>query len=112
VTKRQTLHDALCAAPPLYSTEDTPVEGKTIYARVTASWSMCEWLVSEYDPVAGVIFGWCDLGIGFPEWGYATLDEIADLDVEVYPGFPVRAVLDTDFEPVRFSELGRERRSS
>ena len=105
---RQTLHDALCAAPALYATEGTAMEDKIIYARVTGSWSMCEWLIAEYDPEQGIIFGWCDLGIGFPEWGYVTLDELVDLDVEIKPGFRVRAVLDTGFEPVLFSELGRD----
>jgi len=36
------------------------------------------WLLSEIDPeVPGLAFGLCDLGLGFPELGYVSLDELA-----------------------------------
>ncbi len=34
------------------------------------------WHFSEYDPERREFFGLCDLGMGFPEMGYASRDEI------------------------------------
>lgn len=34
------------------------------------------WLVTEYDEEADHLFGLCDLGQGFPELGYVSLEEI------------------------------------
>lgn len=100
-------HNALSAAPLLGSTEDVDVSDKTIYVRITATNSPAEWLVAEYEPDLGIAFGWCDLGVGFPEWGYVTVDELLNLDVEVSPGAHVRIEHDLDFEPTRFGDLGR-----
>ena len=36
------------------------------------------WLLTELDPVdEDCAFGLCDLGLGFPELGYASLNEIS-----------------------------------
>ncbi|MEL6278269.1 MAG: DUF2958 domain-containing protein [Pseudomonadota bacterium] len=43
-------------------------------------WGAATWLLyamPEDDP--GLVLGLCDLGLGFPELGYASLDEIASL---------------------------------
>lgn len=37
------------------------------------------WLVSEYHQEDGTVFGLCDDGGGFPELGYTSLYEIANL---------------------------------
>lgn len=38
------------------------------------------WLISEVDPDdTDRLFGLCDLGLGFPELGYASLKEITEL---------------------------------
>ncbi|MER9580969.1 DUF2958 domain-containing protein [Mesorhizobium sp. M0276] len=34
------------------------------------------WLVTEYDEHTKSLFGLCDLGLGFPELGYISLDEL------------------------------------
>ena len=34
------------------------------------------WLLNEIDETAGIAFGLCDLGMGFPELGYVTLLEL------------------------------------
>ena len=34
------------------------------------------WLLSEFDPVEGLFFGLCDLGLGMPELGYVALAEL------------------------------------
>jgi hypothetical protein len=36
------------------------------------------WLLSELDPETGIAFGLCDLGMGFPELGSVTLDELIE----------------------------------
>ena len=36
----------------------------------------CTWLITELDPETNLMFGLCDLGMGFPELGYVSLDEL------------------------------------
>lgn len=46
------------------------------------------WLLSEIDPeVPGLAFGLCDLGLGFPELGYVSLDELAGVRGSI--GLPI-----------------------
>ena len=37
------------------------------------------WLISEYNKETGEMFGLCDLGMGFVELGYVSLDELKDI---------------------------------
>lgn len=37
------------------------------------------WLLTELDPAEGLLFGLCDLGVGFPELGYVALAELENL---------------------------------
>lgn len=37
------------------------------------------WFLTEYDPKEGLLFGLCDLGLGFPELGYVSLDELESI---------------------------------
>jgi hypothetical protein len=37
------------------------------------------WLLTELDPAEGLLFGLCDLGLGFPELGYVSLVELETL---------------------------------
>ena len=64
--------------PPLYSQD-----GKGDLATVFVKWfgGPCTWLITEYDPDERVAFGWCDLGLGFPELGYVSLDEVRSLRI-------------------------------
>ena len=39
------------------------------------------WLISEYDEDTGLLFGLCDLGMGYPELGYVSLEEIKSVKV-------------------------------
>lgn len=39
-------------------------------------WGAATWLFTEYDEKNKLFYGLCDLGIGFPELGYASLKEI------------------------------------
>ena len=42
-------------------------------------WGSGTWLFTELDEEAGRLFGLCDLGQGFPELGYASLEEIESI---------------------------------
>ena len=37
------------------------------------------WLLTELDPGNDLAFGLCDLGLGYPEVGYVSLDELRSL---------------------------------
>ena len=39
----------------------------------------CTWLLSEYDPEERRFYGLCDLGLGSPELGYVSRDELEAL---------------------------------
>mgnify|MGYP003655230145 CR=1 FL=1 len=42
-----------------------------------APWGGATWLLSEMDPAnQDFVFGLCDLGLGYPELGWASLSEI------------------------------------
>lgn len=38
------------------------------------------WLISEFDSETGLCFGLCDLGMGYPELGYVSIDELISLN--------------------------------
>lgn len=42
--------------------------------------SGCTWLITELDPEQpDIAFGLCDLGMGFPELGYVSIEEITSV---------------------------------
>ncbi len=45
------------------------------------------WLFTELDPETNELFGLCDLGMGYPEIGYVSLDELQDVRGKL--GLPV-----------------------
>lgn len=45
------------------------------------------WLITELDPETNIAFGLCDLGMGYPELGYVSIDEINALRGKL--GLPV-----------------------
>jgi len=48
----------------------------------------CTWLFTEYDPESRTFFGLCDLGVGFPELGYVSREELEALRFPPF-GLPV-----------------------
>lgn len=59
--------------PPLYKTENIPVEEKVVIAKFFAPWSNWTWYATEFDG-KDIFFGLVD---GFErEWGYFTLREL------------------------------------
>lgn len=92
--------------PALYSNE--PVEGAAcdindtvIHVEYTVPGTRARWLIAEFDPAEGLMFGYCDLGVGFPEWGYVSLSELAELNVYTVDGLAV-AVRTLDWTPTAF----------
>lgn len=77
-TKPLEAHDyttALSTLPELYATEDLPLaDRRAVYLDAGAVWFLV-----EYDPIDRIAFGLCDLGVGFPEVGYVSIDEITSV---------------------------------
>ena len=86
--------------PKLYETEDTQLEDKVVYAHYFTAGA--DWYVCELDRETGEMFGHCDLGLGFPEWGYVHVQELAELRGNF--GLPVEREL--NFTPKTARELG------
>lgn len=60
--------------------------------------SRAKWLLSEVDPTdKDIAFGLCDLGMGFPELGYVSLNEIESLRHPITGGMLVER--DQWFDP-------------
>jgi len=89
----QLLTDAIKKAlPALYSTENTPMENKQIIVRFFNPLGCQSWKIAEGGPTVDdngdptedgdwLLFGLCDLGFGFPEWGYVLLSELESVKV-------------------------------
>jgi hypothetical protein len=73
-------------------------DGQGDQATVFVKWfgGPCTWLITEYDPHDRIGFGWCDLGLGFPELGYVSLDEVLSLRI---PPIGARIERDLSFTP-------------
>lgn len=54
------------------------------------------WLISEYDPVNNLFFGLCDLGQGYPELSYISVDELKNMR---FKPFGLGIERDRFFEP-------------
>lgn len=92
------------AIPTLYATDSTDFADKLIHLRYFAGGS-AQWLIAEYDPHSLIMFGHCDLGLGFPEWGYVSLVELCELQARTPQGLPLYAERDLYFTPTRFGDL-------
>tara|TARA_R110000803_G_scaffold56236_1_gene113442 strand:+ start:677 stop:997 length:321 start_codon:yes stop_codon:yes gene_type:complete len=66
------------------------------------------WLLSEYDSKQRMFFGLCDLGIGSPELGYVSLDEL--LQIRLPMGLKIER--DMNWEPehtlIEYARKARE----
>jgi hypothetical protein len=79
--------------------------------KLFAPWSGATWLLSELDPEdTDIAFGLCDLGVGFPELGNASLSEIESvtgpggLRIERDLGFKARKTLSAYAEEARLHQ--------
>lgn len=73
-------------------------DGNGVDATVFVKWfgGPCTWLITEYSVDERIAFGWCDLGLGFPELGYVSLDEVLALRI---PPIGARIGRDLYFTP-------------
>lgn len=66
------------------------------------------WLLSEYDSKQRMFFGLCDLGIGSPELGYVSLDELLEIKLP----FGLTIERDMSWEPehtlIEYARKARE----
>lgn len=88
---------ALEKLPALYSTDD--VKGDLPAVKLFTPDAGATWVLWEYDPESKIAFGLCDLGLGFPELGTVSIDEVHALRGQF--GLPVERDLygaDTRFE--------------
>ena len=76
----QLLTDEIKATlPALYSTEDIPCDQKQIVLKFFNPMGSGDWWIaegSEQEDGDWLFFGYCDLGLGSPEWGYVSLREL------------------------------------
>lgn len=60
--------------------------------------SACAWLLSEYHEDSGLFFGLCDLGIGCPELGYVSKQELEEIK---FPPFGLNVERETYFKATK-----------
>lgn len=99
--------EELKAIPHLYETDGVAFDKKTIHLRYFAGGS-AEWLISEADRDEWLLFGYCDLGLGTPEWGYVSLIELCELQARGAYGMAVYAERDLHWVPRLFGALKHE----
>jgi hypothetical protein len=85
--------EEMAAWPKYYSTEEVPVGDKPIAAHYFQGGM--DWYIAEYDPKENEAFGYVDLGLGHPEWGYIPLGDVEELRGQM--GLPIER--DLDFKP-------------
>jgi hypothetical protein len=88
----------LCADYPLYKQEH--VEDKLVVAKLFNIAGGGTWWITGYDPDGRVVTGYVT-GMAYDEWGYASINELAELR---WNGIP-RIEVDLYFKQARFSEI-------
>lgn len=53
-----------------------PLDHKPV-VKIFSAAGAATWLLTELDPVNNMAFGLCDLGLGSPEIGHVSMDELA-----------------------------------
>lgn len=88
----------LARIPPLYATEDTPLEDKIIYLHFFIS--SCSWYVAEFDG-EDTFFGYVNLGDPQnAEWGYFSFSELQEININ-----GIEIDRDLYWKPKKFSEI-------
>ncbi|MCF8568158.1 DUF2958 domain-containing protein [Alicyclobacillus tolerans] len=98
--------------PPLYGTEETPVENKLITTKFFAPACGFTWYVAEYEAQEDgnvLFFGYVDNATDpwCSEWGYFTLHELESLR---WNGIP-QVERDLHFSPIQFQTIHMSSRS-
>ena len=83
------------------ATKDKP------YLKLFNPMGSATWLISEYHKEDRTFFGLCDLGMGYPELGYVSIDELESVRL----AFGLGVERDLFFEPTKtLSEYAAEAR--
>lgn len=64
------------AQRPIGSTDEMEAEDIEVLFKLFTPDANGTWYITEMDLETGEMFGYCDLGMGFPELGYVMLDEL------------------------------------
>jgi hypothetical protein len=65
----------------LDSNNNKEPEQRVPYLKLFNPCGPATWLITEFNEGEGMFFGICDLGFGFPELGYVSLEEIESVDL-------------------------------
>ena len=88
------------------SEEGEPIDHKPVVKLFTPDGN-ATWLLTELEAETNLAFGLCDLGMGYPELGYVSIDEL--MTVRGQLGLPVER--DRSFEADKtLSEYSKEAR--
>lgn len=74
--------------------ELNPIDFKPV-VKLFSPWGGSTWLLTELDDDGDTMFGLCDLGMGCPELGYVSLNELTSLRGPM----GLRIERDTHFDP-------------
>lgn len=77
-TNANAIREVITTLPPFGTHEDSADTDIPTIKLFTPDGSGT-WFFTEYSADSGLIFGLCDLGMGFPELGYASLEELEGL---------------------------------
>lgn len=81
--------------------EQRETEDPLVIAKFFNPYGGGTWYAVSYDPEYRLFYGYVD-GLGFPEWGSFSLDELEGVKV---PPFGFSLERDVHFEETRFSNL-------
>ena len=65
----------------LDSNNDRVPEKRVPYLKLFNPCGSATWLLSEFNEGTGLFFGLCDMGFGYPELGYVSLEEIESVEL-------------------------------
>ena len=66
------------------------------------------WLITEIEPGTNSAFGLCDMGMGSPELGYVSIDELAALPIPFNLGIERDIHFEADLTISEYADLARE----
>ena len=66
------------------------------------------WLITEIEPGTNYAFGLCDMGMGSPELGYVSIDELAALKLPFNMGIERDIHFEADLTISEYADQARE----
>jgi hypothetical protein len=65
--------------PTLYTNEEKSLAETKVPLKLFTPWANATWFITEMNVDTGMMFGYCDLGMGMPELGYVSMNELEGL---------------------------------